>query len=490
MQEDSSTSPTRTPKIRIAVIVLIAALLRVIFLGARSFWADEIVSVKLAADNWGGFWFWVSSREANMALYYLLLRAWVKLGDGEVWVRLLSALAGIVTIPLLYALVRRLYGERVAWVAALLAATSACLVEFSQEARSYSLVILLCVLSYYFFVRMIQEESRWTVAAYILVSIAALYAHFFAGLVICSQAASVLWLPPKAVRWGRLIAAWAAIALGAIPISFYIFKRDVGQLYWVQPTTLAEVYKLSIFFAGGSKAVAAVLSVLSLVAIVAAVAAHSEALRKRSEASWRFMVTLLWAAVPVAVTVLISLIKPIFVHRYLLVALPGYLILLALGLVRLRKPAVLAGALALFVGLSGVSIAQGYFRPVEDWRGAVDYVLSRTTPDDSVLVYIPYGMNNFIFYTARRERSGLPTTPGHIDSAHSVSQLEAIVSPRTWLLIYPNPHTAEDAPAFEKTLQSRYETLERKQFKGIEVLLYKDLKQPPSRLQEESAPRR
>ena len=490
MQEASSISPTRSPKIRIAVIVLIAALLRVIFLGARSFWADEIVSVKLASDNWGGFWFWLSSREANMALYYLLLRAWVKLGDGEAWVRLLSAVAGIVSVPLLYALARRLHSERIAWVAALLAATSACLVEFSQEARSYSLVILLCVLSYYFFVRMIQEDSRWTVAAYILVSIAALYTHFFAGLVICSQAASVLWLPPKAVRWGRLIAAWAAIALGAIPISFYIFKKDVGQLYWVQPTTLSEVYKLTIFFAGGSKAVAAVLSVLSLVAIVAAVAANSGGLRKRSGASWRFMVILLWAAVPIAITVLISLIKPIFVHRYLLVALPGYLMLVALGLVQLQKRAALAGALALFIGLSGVSIAQGYFRPVEDWRGAVDYVLSRTTPDDSVLVYIPYGMNNFIFYTARRERSGLPTTLGHIDSAHSVSQLEAIVSPRTWLLIYPNPHTAEDAPAFEKTLQSRYETLERKQFKGIEVLLYKDLKQPPSRLQEESAPRR
>src|SRR5882762_11459530 len=102
MREDSWTSPTRSPKIRIAVIVLIAALLRVIFLGARSFWADEIVSVKLATDNWGGFWFWISNREANMALYYLLLRGWVRAGDGEVWVRLLSAIAGIGTVPLLY----------------------------------------------------------------------------------------------------------------------------------------------------------------------------------------------------------------------------------------------------------------------------------------------------------------------------------------------------------------------------------------------------
>src|SRR6266404_3522440 len=120
MLEASPKSQTRSSYVRLSIIVLVASVVRVIFLGARSFWSDEIVSVKLATDNWGGFWYWISSREANMALYYLLLRAWVKLGDGEAWVRLLSAVAGIVSVPLLYALARRLYSERIAWVAALL----------------------------------------------------------------------------------------------------------------------------------------------------------------------------------------------------------------------------------------------------------------------------------------------------------------------------------------------------------------------------------
>src|SRR5437868_14784258 len=97
----SQSSPVSSPKVRIALVILLAAVLRMIFLGARSFWADEIVSVKLATDNWGGFWFWVSTREANMALYYLLLRGWIKFGETEGLVRLFSALIGIVTIPVL-----------------------------------------------------------------------------------------------------------------------------------------------------------------------------------------------------------------------------------------------------------------------------------------------------------------------------------------------------------------------------------------------------
>jgi hypothetical protein len=290
------------------------------------------------------------------------------------------------------------------------------------------------------------------------------------------------------VRWSRLVPAWGAVGLGALPISFYVFNRDVGQLYWVQSTTLSEVYKLAIFFAGGSKAVAAVLSVLSLATIVAAISANGDKLHTRTEASWRFMLALLWAVVPVALTIVLSLQKPIFVHRYLLVVLPAYLILLAIGLARLQDRWVLPSALIIFIALSSVSIAQGYFRPVEDWRGAVNHVLDRSQAKDSVLIYIPYGVNNFIFYTVRRERSGFRTDVARIDGVHSVGQLEQIDSPRTWLLLYPSPHTAAEAPLFEDTLKKRYAAEERKQLKGIEVLLFTQLKQLPSRPPTTSAP--
>jgi hypothetical protein len=324
----------------------------------------------------------------------------------------------------------------------------------------------------------------------VLVSTSALYAHFFAALVICAQAASLLWLPKQQIRWSRIIPAWAVIALGAVPISFYVLKRDVGQLYWVQPTTLSEVYKLAVFFAGGSKAVAAVLSVLSVAAIVVAIAANTKMLQTRTEASWRFMIALLWAVVPVGSTILASLHRPLFVHRYLLVVLPAYLMLIGMGLARLQKRTYLAAALILFISLSSVSIAQGYFRPVEDWRSAVDYVLSSSQPEDSVLIYIPYGANNFHFYVARRERLGLRTKLARIDGVQSLSQAETIDSPRTWLLLYPSPHTAEEAPRLEGALKARYAGLERKRFKGIEVLLFTQLTRPPSRPPTASAPRR
>jgi hypothetical protein len=288
------------------------------------------------------------------------------------------------------------------------------------------------------------------------------------------------------MRWSQVIAAWIAIGVGALPISFYVFKRDVGQLYWVQRTTFPEVYKLAIFFSGGSKGVAAVLSVLGLAAVVAAIAGNKNQLLTRTETSWRFMLTLLWAVVPVTVTILVSLHKPLFVHRYLLVVLPAYLTLIGIGLARLQKATVLAAALMVFVTLSSLSIAEGYFRPVEDWRGAVNHVLDHARRGDAVTVYIPYAMNNLNFYRAKHS----PAPVRLLAPLTSVEQAQSIDAPRVWVMIYPSPHTAEDAPALESALRDHYASEERKQFRGIEVLLYAQPKQPPSRLPATSAPHR
>src|SRR3954469_17688361 len=342
MAIDPTSSNEKAARLRLTGVVVIAGVLRLILLGARSFWGDEIVSVKLATDNWRGFSYWILRREANMALYYLALRPWTHFGDSEAWVRLLSAVFGILTIPMLYQFARRMNGERVAWIAALVAATNACLVQFSQEGRSYSLLMLLAVLSFYFFARTIEEQNFWPAMMYVVVTAASLYTHFFAALMVCAQIASLLWLPQGKVPWRKLLISYFAMAAAVVPIAVYVLRNDVGQLYWVQPTTISEVYKLFIFFAGGSKAVAAVLSGVSLLACGLAIANFSKELRRRSEDSWKLALVLAWIFVPLAIAVLVSLHRPIFVHRYLLISLPGYLLLVALGLSKLRKRTLVA----------------------------------------------------------------------------------------------------------------------------------------------------
>jgi hypothetical protein len=98
-----------------------------------------------------------------------------------------------------------------------------------------------------------------------------------------------------------------------------------------------------------------------------------------------------WALGPFAVSLVVSLFKPIFLDRYLIVAAPAFALLGGVALVaaarRIRPVLVVAVAAVTLIGLvrwydTG---SDGNWRG-EDWRGAVAAVLERKAPDDAVVV--------------------------------------------------------------------------------------------------------
>ena len=80
------------------MIVALGAVLRLIALGHKSFWLDEIASVVIVRMP-GSLLAWVWHNEGNMALYYVMLRPWLHFGSGEASVRMLSVLPGIASFP-------------------------------------------------------------------------------------------------------------------------------------------------------------------------------------------------------------------------------------------------------------------------------------------------------------------------------------------------------------------------------------------------------
>src|SRR5436309_2114673 len=122
-----------------------------------------------------------------MLLYYLLLRTWVHLGSSEFVVRLLSVIFGVAAVPMVYLLGRDLFSRATGMIAAALLAVHAFHIYFSQEARSYALLVLLLIVSAYFFARLAASpERRLYRLGYPVASAPAFYAHLFALLVIAS----------------------------------------------------------------------------------------------------------------------------------------------------------------------------------------------------------------------------------------------------------------------------------------------------------------
>jgi mannosyltransferase len=166
----------------LAAIVVLAAVLRLATLGQQSLWFDEAFTPLHVFH--ASLWRTLSSvarTEDTPPLWYVLDWAITRVfGTGLVALRMLSALAGIATVPVAWAIARRLAGSRAALATALLVAVSPLLVWYSQEARAYGLFVLLAAVAMLCFLRALESPTPGRVGQFALSGSLALLTHYFA----------------------------------------------------------------------------------------------------------------------------------------------------------------------------------------------------------------------------------------------------------------------------------------------------------------------
>jgi len=209
----------------LAALTLLAAVLRFATLGEQSFWYDEAFTpVHVLHSGLGATLHSVVHTENTPPLWYLI--AWVDVrifGDGAIALRFPSALAGVATVPVVWAICERLggrsgVGRRAAVMAAAIVAVDPLFVWYSQEARAYGLFVLLGALTMLGFVRVLEAPTRGRLVAFALAGALALLTHYFAIFLLVPMA---LWLLLDArVRRPALpaLAAIGVVGLALLPL--------------------------------------------------------------------------------------------------------------------------------------------------------------------------------------------------------------------------------------------------------------------------------
>src|SRR5262245_48970332 len=216
-------------------------------LGLPSLWRDEVASVVFAKGSLGQLLTIVGrDREAvglaNMATYYLLLHFWLAVGETEARIRLLSVLFGVASVVPVYFIARRLGGWLAAGLAAGIFALIPYVIHYSQEARGYSLAMLIGG-GLTWLVLIGVERGRaawWPWLAYGLIGALGLYVHFFVALVV---AAHGLWLllTRQVPGWRGILAGGLPLLLAAAPIPLIIVQFG-GEHGWIPPLNLPRFY--------------------------------------------------------------------------------------------------------------------------------------------------------------------------------------------------------------------------------------------------------
>ncbi|MDP2924726.1 MAG: glycosyltransferase family 39 protein [Candidatus Omnitrophota bacterium] len=173
----------------ILIITIIAFGLRLYRLGASDLWYDEVWSVLISKNflyNW------------NPPLYFSFLYYWIKLfGVSEFAIRFPSLVFSVASIPSIFFLGKQIFNNRVGLYASLIMCLSSFHLWYAQEARPYSLVVLLSILSTYYLYRFLKEEKIKLGIIYILFSILGIYSDttfYYLFLLFTQLLAAVIFI--------------------------------------------------------------------------------------------------------------------------------------------------------------------------------------------------------------------------------------------------------------------------------------------------------
>ncbi|HUC29034.1 MAG TPA: hypothetical protein VMR80_05600 [Candidatus Acidoferrum sp.] len=402
----------------VVLLLAMATALRFTHLLSKPFWFDECFSTELARINWRTFLHLLWWREANMMLYYLLLRAWLHFGQSEFLIRGLSALISVATLPAIYWVARLFYDRRVAVMAAALFTFNAYSVRYAQEARGYALFLLLGTLSSGLLISRIRRPVKRNRAAYVMTSILAVYAHLYALLLIAAHWITLRCLgrpdlgpnQNNAEFSAQMRRSWKILTVAVAPLLVFVAKTGAGPIRWIPRPGLHDVLEFFEHLAGSESW--PLLAVYAL-ACLGAIAPLGLKVLQRDDTweNWRVQFLLIWLLFPVVLTFLLSFARPVFLARYMIFCLPPLVILAAAGLARLRQPWMLAAALTLmmFLSLRGVFFIYGHdFDSERDASGAAsNFILDQSQPGDGVLFHIAQGRVPYEFF--RSVRAGVNT---------------------------------------------------------------------------------
>jgi len=259
----------------IILIFLVGFCLRLYDLGAESIWYDEAISIAVAKlgliqqYKWSFF-----QNDSNPLFYYEFLHFWIWIfGDSEFVSRLPSAIFGAFSIIMIFLVGKSLYNKNTGLVAASILAVSDFHIKYSQEARAYSFLALLALVSFYFFLKLIRSNRKWYFIGYLISSLLMIYTHYYGFFILAAQNIFFFGNYLRNKRLGDIsLKKWLKLQLlmGILYFpGFFLFAKHTAAIqggFWLPPPNLMGLLKTFILYSG-TITVCVILILFSLFAV-------------------------------------------------------------------------------------------------------------------------------------------------------------------------------------------------------------------------------
>lgn len=537
-----SSSAASLRRLGLIALVLASFAWRVHGLTWQSLWRDEIDAIYFATRNLTETLMMFVQPGQNGVLYFLSLRPWFDLlGTSEFALRYPSAMAGTLSVLLTWQVARRLLpllpfvprhddlaehvtlptSPAVAWLAALLMAANPYQLWYAQEGKMYTIITALVLLATWWWLEGITRGGWRPWLAYLITVSVSMYTHLLLVLIFPVHFVW-FWLawPQSRHHWRGYVGALAGLTLPYLPMVWWhwaLLTTNVRRtgFSFTPPLEMARtllynhsrgfmppgdlVWLVPIFFLGAAGLILGMGEISTRRITFAAADDTNGDDHELHLAEWRrWGMILSWVLLPVISIYAISLRQPIFTDRYVIWIAPAVMMLVALGVVVVRRYAwvlgnVLAAALLLYV--VGFWLYAGWQQKSEttkyDLRAAVQYLSERRTPDSLLILQIPHMEWPYRYYTSdfdsrpfenSEERlspwigglwtnQGWPDDVARADVARQMSEqtagYEEIWVFRSEVEMWDQRHL------MDQWLDEHWELVERADFHGVQVRHYR-----------------
>ena len=447
-------------------VAALAAALRWFRIDAQSLWYDEGISAHQLTRSFPDI-LRAAALDSHPPLFYLTLKAWGEaFGSSEIALRSLSVVWGVAAVVLVGLIGRRLFGGLTGTLAALLLAAAPLSVYYSQEVRMYAQVTALGLLAVYAYTR----RNYWL---YALAGLATLYSQYLgiALLVALNVHALIWWRTRPGREWLAWLAANAVVALGFLPWLPTFIEQQGHPLNTSARTVEGLIVETLEAYGGGVAHGEVFLRAGVLIVALALIGAtpllagrrtrnpepgtrNSEPGTRNSERGTRnpepgTLALLVWL-MPLALVLALGLRAGLFEVRYLLLGMPGLMLLAGLGIVVLaRRPLFATGLTMVALVPFAVGLSAQYFDPSlerDDYRGLVARIEQEARPTDAVVLVAENQVEIFgYYYRGSLPLIGLPAQRP-MDAQDTLRRLEAIRSQHeriwlvSWAMAEADPH--------------------------------------------------
>ena len=395
---------------------------------------------------------------------------------------------------MMYKVGSQIFDKNVGLLSSLLIGLSVFHIHYSQEARTYSLSVLLTIFSMYCFVRMLRENSNSILFFYILFSTLLIYSHIYGLFIIISQNIYIISAfkflktnhKPHLKRW---ISSQIVIFFLFSPwLSIFITQTLKLQRsgFWIPTPSLCSIIKSFITYSGSS-----LLFLISLILFfyspitckkICGNFSRKNMFKSIESYCWeirlfntdKIYLLLVWLFTPIVIPFIISrLSTPIYWSKYTIVASLAFYILVAKGIINIRNKYMKIIVIFVIIGFSLLCL-RGYYTTInkEQWRDVASYI--DTNSDNGDMLLFSAGIQDIIYnYYSKKTNLIQKSFPGKNQSVDE-KNIEALTSSvegykRVWVIL---SHSKDEKGLITQKINESYNLTYHKEYVGIKIYLY------------------